>query len=481
MDTQQDSTKLSSKRLLEQITVRGLFGHYDYDLPCPATKQVPNSQFMILYGDNGSGKTTILRLLRAILSPEEGKGHLTFLARTLFREFSARFSDRLAVSATRLGDEIQGGYTLSLSKDAEILATVDLRADEALAISPRAMTRRRSLELAKFLEKLGEFTPRVTFLPEHRRLQGEPLASHAETTDSYFVRMRGIERHEILDLPSGHSPDSTLAMALDRAAKWIHRQVVGASTLGDQSSAQIYAKLIHTIAHTPTPEKDSPPEETVTAIASLADAAARSGEYSRFGLASPVPLDQISEIVSGAPPKSMLSGSRSLELISETITGAPAKSRSIMTTVLHAYINGVNARLNALRTTYDLVSKFVDNINSLYRDVALEFQLGQGFRVVSKKSGNMLPPQVLSSGEQHVLLLMCNTLASRGSPCLVLIDEPELSLNIKWQRRLVQTLLDCTSGSDVQFIAATHSFELLSHYRDNVVKLTNVANGHDYV
>jgi predicted ATPase len=52
-----------------------------------------------------------------------------------------------------------------------------------------------------------------------------------------------------------------------------------------------------------------------------------------------------------------------------------------------------------------------------------------------------------------------------------IIDEPELSLNVKWQRRLVQSLLDCTEGASVQFLMASHSMELLARHRSHVVPL----------
>jgi predicted ATP-binding protein involved in virulence len=55
-----------------------------------------------------------------------------------------------------------------------------------------------------------------------------------------------------------------------------------------------------------------------------------------------------------------------------------------------------------------------------------------------------------------------------------MIDEPEISLNIKWQRQLIQSLLDVTKGSNIQFIFASHSMELLTPHRDRVVRLMGV-------
>ncbi len=49
------------------------------------------------------------------------------------------------------------------------------------------------------------------------------------------------------------------------------------------------------------------------------------------------------------------------------------------------------------------------------------------------------------------------------------------SLNVKWQRQLVQALLDCIRGSRVQLIFATHSIELLARHKQHVVKLIDLS------
>ncbi len=47
----------------------------------------------------------------------------------------------------------------------------------------------------------------------------------------------------------------------------------------------------------------------------------------------------------------------------------------------------------------------------------------------------------------------------------------EISLNIKWQRKLVDSLLSLAEDSDVQFVMATHLVELLTRHKESVVRL----------
>ncbi|MCJ7639632.1 MAG: CoA-binding protein [Euryarchaeota archaeon] len=88
--------------------------------------------------------------------------------------------------------------------------------------------------------------------------------------------------------------------------------------------------------------------------------------------------------------------------------------------------------------------------------------------------GTFLEPAMLSSGERHLFLLFCNSLVAMDRPSILMIDEPEISLNIKWQRRLLNFLLECSGDSPVQYLFSTHSIELLAQHRGQVAKLENI-------
>ncbi|MGL4709466.1 MAG: AAA family ATPase [Aeromonas veronii] len=100
----------------------------------------------------------------------------------------------------------------------------------------------------------------------------------------------------------------------------------------------------------------------------------------------------------------------------------------------------------------------------------MSFTLGSGF-VIKNRLDAILEPSKLSSGEQQLLLLFCYVLTARDNPSVFMIDEPEISLNVKWQRQLIQSLLDITEKSQIQFIFASHSIELFAQHRRRVVKV----------
>jgi energy-coupling factor transporter ATP-binding protein EcfA2 len=128
-------------------------------------------------------------------------------------------------------------------------------------------------------------------------------------------------------------------------------------------------------------------------------------------------------------------------------------------------------RFAALDSLQKTLATFVDELNVRFlMNKRISFNLAGGVRVES--SGQVLDPRVLSSGEKQLLVLFCNVAQASDRESIFIIDEPELSLNVEWQRFLIDALQKLGSGN-IQFIFATHSLELLARHRKNVAKLVN--------
>ena len=141
-----------------------------------------------------------------------------------------------------------------------------------------------------------------------------------------------------------------------------------------------------------------------------------------------------------------------------------------MLKVLSPYLDSLESKYKTLSELQESIGLFVDAINSFYKDKSIRLDVRRGL-TIRTSDGEILEPDQLSSGERQLLLLFCNTILAIEKPSLVLIDEPELSLNIKWQRLLIPSLIKFVATYPVQFIFATHSFEIISKYVDNLTKL----------
>lgn len=73
----------------------------------------------------------------------------------------------------------------------------------------------------------------------------------------------------------------------------------------------------------------------------------------------------------------------------------------------------------------------------------------------------------LSAGEKQLLSFWCYNTFTQNTA--IFIDEPELSLHVDWQRRLLPTLLEQETGN--QFFIATHSPFIYGKYPDKEIQL----------
>ncbi|WP_024674061.1 AAA family ATPase [Pseudomonas syringae] len=121
-----------------------------------------------------------------------------------------------------------------------------------------------------------------------------------------------------------------------------------------------------------------------------------------------------------------------------------------------------------LRTFESAVNKFLDGkhleISSRY---AKKQSRWREFAFVRVSNDNVYPLTTLSSGERQILtMLFSASRMSTASTGIFLIDEPELSLHVDWQRIILANLEQ--QATNRQIIACTHSPEVGADHPDAV-------------
>ena len=76
----------------------------------------------------------------------------------------------------------------------------------------------------------------------------------------------------------------------------------------------------------------------------------------------------------------------------------------------------------------------------------------------------------LSSGERQVIIVLTYLAFLAGEKSIFIIDEPELSLHLRWQGYLIEAL-KTLRPKDCQVIIATHAPEIVGRSRQNVTLL----------
>ncbi len=246
--------------------------------------------------------------------------------------------------------------------------------------------------------------------------------------------------------------ESLLDEAVQRAIEWIHNQALRASNIGQSQADNIFSDVVKRIAT--FGEESEPSAEELHALGeTLTSIAQRNETFRSFGLTPKLDVGEITN----------------------SIARSSKKSQALIKHVLTPYVDGLRARLDALQILRDLIDKLVENLNEFYKNKKIRFTLSEGFKI-NFTNGEPLEPKDLSSGEKQLLFLLCNTLSARSNSSIFIIDEPEISLNVKWQRLLIGALFDCMSGSGSQLIIATHSIEMLAQHRRSVTKLVDLEN-----
>ena len=116
--------------------------------------------------------------------------------------------------------------------------------------------------------------------------------------------------------------------------------------------------------------------------------------------------------------------------------------------------------------------RFQDMVDDLFEET--------GKRIVRTENeirftqiGEMLMPYQLSSGEKQMLTILLTVLVEDDQPYVLFMDEPEVSLHIEWQKRLIDLILEL--NPNVQIILTTHSPALIMNgWTDRVTEVSEI-------
>ncbi|MDY3939002.1 MAG: AAA family ATPase [Spirochaetia bacterium] len=123
----------------------------------------------------------------------------------------------------------------------------------------------------------------------------------------------------------------------------------------------------------------------------------------------------------------------------------------------------------------DLIAKldlFTKIINNRLTFKQIRITRDEGFQVVDEDNPQkVLQLSQLSSGEKQEIVLFYELIFDTKKGLLLLIDEPEISLHIAWQKQFLDDLVKVSEQTAVQVIVATHSPQIISKYLDIQVDL----------
>lgn len=136
-----------------------------------------------------------------------------------------------------------------------------------------------------------------------------------------------------------------------------------------------------------------------------------------------------------------------------------------------------------ISTQIDLQKREVFKPIDTYISILKEFVPNKIFKLDTESSGELnvfsskdsnkpLPIKFLSSGEKQLIILLTEALLQKNVNYVFIADEPELSLHISWQQKILKSIH--TLNNNAQIIVATHSPEIAGQWHDKIINMENI-------
>ena len=424
------SKQVLESTMLKRIEIKKLFDQFDYNI------ELKPEGITILTGPNGYGKTTILRIIHAF-----SRKNIFFLMKLLFREIIFYLKD---------GDEIR-----VVKKNGNIIFTF-----------PNEETEEFSEE--KVNKRLEQLFGRIPFrrIDENRWLDRRT----DEIMDIEAAIAQALERHGIdLKKLSWKSSVAFPNVYLIREQRLIRPVVVKnrlRNRYNESEENESFAKTITQYAHELKEQIQSVRAESSKITQDL-DSSFPSRLFAEE--------DMITEDDFSFRFKEIKETQEKLSKYG--LSGASTEQQAYKeenAQALKVYLDDTKKKLSI----FDELLKKLDAFTTMldehhFSSKRLQVSPEHGFEFLTDNN-HSLDLTALSSGEQQEVVLLYELLFKVEPGALVLIDEPEISLHVAWQKEFLKDILSVIAVQRINVILATHSPQIINDRWDLTVDLEEI-------
>lgn len=432
---------------LKGVDVEGLFGIYDHRIDLNVADRVT-----ILHGPNGVGKTSILRMIDALL-----RNDLSWFRSIPFSRFNLRFLGGNAVEI-RADPEDADRFTLELRVAGESAQSdvVDLsRSRLAETVAGKVGYLERDVDRpGHWLDvRDGEVLTEADVLNRYGAA-GEVGESSLENASwlNDFLRNAGVHLIETRRLERSSPARRRRGLPID----FPHRRIPRSAASVNECSRDFRERLDRAMADYGRQSQaldQSFPQRLLSATDELG------------GVTLNERIGALNDFTQGLKEVGILDETPGFPFDAHSLEGIDSTQARVMT----LYVEDTSKKLRVLEALAMRARLLLESLNGKYRHKRLRLDRGRG--IVAESEQGTLGLDSLSSGEQHELVLHYNLLFRVRSNTVVLIDEPELSLHVTWQKRFLPDLLKIGELSHFDALIATHSPYIAGERPDLMVSL----------
>ncbi|MBK8751003.1 MAG: ATP-binding protein [Candidatus Competibacteraceae bacterium] len=426
---------------ITNFDVKGLWGYKNYSIRL-------HEDVNVIIGPNASGKTTLINILYDTLT-----ANFPRLCRTQFSEVvlglkAFEGNERREIRLTQSEQDLK----IQIDKDSFPVSLTPFQQfgdDPSFADIPLEMVRRHfgiHGDLRRLQTSLRELVPAV-WLPVSRRL---PIAEEEE-----MARKR-LHRKPL------ESVDECLAGLVDSLQQYRLSLNTELSELRKEFQRHALENILYDKQHDRLLLKPQP-----SIAPSEEDKQALLQAFRDVGLVDRNMEARINDHFAAA--KSALSKftSSPTKIDMETLIIIPLISRTRSIVTFAQELETKREKLFSPLHSYERI------VNSFLREKSVNVS-DRGELVISPNKAQRGPIEWrhLSSGEKQILILLTQALLSEKSPAVYVADEPELSLHVSWQEKLLGSLTQLAGRC--QFIVATHSPDIAAGFGNKVIDLARL-------
>jgi len=485
---------------IRKMKVKSLFGLFDYDIP------LNDSGITILIGVNGSGKSTIFKILNSILNKE-----FYNILDVDFKLFEIYFDNGNIIKCERNVQDVNVNETLlnlhgnkRLENYENFRQGIEKLWEQEKTLSDFTITvetegsavQHNLIKLRKNIDK-KEITYIFNNITSELRIILDELGTKSRFIETQRLQLNSFDIYESVDR---YSKNYTLYRKALRTEQTYSDDLdisINKSRIVDYAndlSNVIKLKRSNYFAESQDVEKKTLSEyldETNIKSASfnfkqlkdiecdITKMNAHMVKLLELGIYKKSEISQISD-------SSMLDKKlKDLNAIKKTHRKTSMSKNyintlldfSLKSSLLKSYAENMRKKLDIFEDLEAKLTIFRTHINSLFDYKKMEIDLDKGFVFKLEdglERGRIIDPTDLSSGEQHEVILNYELIFKTENNSVILIDEPEISLHILWQKKFINNLLEIAKENSLNIIVATHSPDIVNNHRNLVCVLSEI-------
>jgi len=444
---------------LVRFTAEAVFDYLNFDITF-------NDDLTLLTGTNGSGKTTVIRLIQALLTASTKE--LNLISFRTVQLVLDNAGSHTAISAQYANDTIDISVTgitevLHLPRiDPEEVARRNPDASKGPDIFAEITVSISTTGVFKFLSSLEA----PVILGLERRLQ---VPESRVDSDRYYGRVAFSSRRRLFRGTLGLSLLETQQMVQDA-----YRQI---REFQDKQNETLRENILFSMFNYTTSDSVLPsPAEKQPSWQNQSQILNRQKEVEASLMSMVISREKLTAVIEDFFVRvkdlfgRMAKGGRKDILNLEWLINKAQIDRIVSITEI---VDKHKSSMDEFMTPLNL---FKDGINGFYSDSQKTIDIDPvGFLYVRRqKDGKATSVEALSSGERQLLIIFAHLMFNRFShkSNVFIIDEPELSLHLKWQGMFIEQISKLSPNT--QFILATHSPEIVGDFESKCIPLAEV-------